>query len=219
MNLEAILAPGLADSGPDAGPMDPWPGIQRIERWVTENRINLIRLNAVAALYAYHLLSRFLWPEPWMTGAYHTALTQLVVACVLMGGAIQVRLSSRHMPSWFPYLTLHWDILVVTAACLLHDGPRSPLAALFLCVVFSSALRVSLRLVWTALISCGLAYLYLLTYSKLTRPDLVVPHGDIFLGYVCLLVAATFAGQTVRQARRIARGHPVALDTRMEAIP
>jgi hypothetical protein len=121
-------------------------------------------------------------------------------------------LSRRFVPPALKYLATAWDLGMITALLVLGDDPRSMLAVLYFLVISGAAMRLALALVWAATLGAMGAYAFFVGYvhfwldppasARLERSGQV-----IFL--LALGAAGILAGQMVRQARRIARGHPV----------
>ncbi|MBL8792842.1 MAG: hypothetical protein JNM56_02960 [Planctomycetia bacterium] len=197
---------------------DRWEDARRIEAWAGEVRVNLVRLAALVAFYGHHLLNVYvLHPDDAsIRGAFHTAVTGLIVAWTGSVLALHYCLSRRWVPPALKFVAVAWDILMITAllVILAHQAhePKSWLAVLYLLVVATAPLRLSLPLVWMATLGSMAAYLGYLGYLKygLEVPDearLSRPNQVIF--ELALGAAGIIAGQMVRQARRLTQGYPV----------
>jgi hypothetical protein len=203
-----------------------WNDARRIEAWAGEVRVNLIRLVAILGFYGHHLVNVYFFrDDPSVVGPFHTAVTALMIAWAGEVLALHFCLTRRWLPPALPYAAVAWDILLITALLMLTTVPaggdlgdlksadaKSWLAALYLLVIATAPLRLSLPLVYTATLGSMAAYLYFLGYVKywlhlddtqrLSRPNQV-----IFL--LSLGAAGLLAGQMVRQARRLVHGYPV----------
>jgi hypothetical protein len=193
-----------------------WADARRIEAWAGEVRVNLVRLVAIVAFYGHHLVNLYLYrDDPVFTGPYHAGVTALVLAWALAVVVLYLGLSRRWLPAWLPYAVVAWDVLLITALLLLTGDPRTWLPVLYLLVVASSALRLSLPLVATATVGSMAAYLVFLGHVRFVlqlppEQRLSRPNQIIFL--LALATAGLVAGQAVRQARRLVQGYPVTVE-------
>lgn len=188
---------------------DPWIGSRRIEAWAGESRLNMVRGAALVLFYLNHLVHLYYYQDRAAGGRYHELITAMVLCGVGVCLLVTRLLQHGFYPGWFPYVTAGWDVLLVTTAASLRDGPRSALVQMYFMVIAGSALRLCRSVVIATLAMVAVGYFFLLSYAKLLRPDLAVPHPAIYITYLCFLFAAVLAGQSVRQARRLVSGHPV----------
>jgi hypothetical protein len=103
---------------------------------------------------------------------------------------------------------------MVSLLGMLRADPRAPVVLLFFPIIVSAAVRLSLPLVWFATIGSALGYLSVLAYyawhvigydKYYSTPELRIPRGDEAMFILALIVTGVFAGQVVRQARRLTR--------------
>ena len=192
-----------------------WEDARRIEAWAGEVRVNLVRLAAILVFYGHHLVNVYiLQDEGARAGAYHTAVTAVVLAWATGVLAIYFCLSRRWLPWWLKYAATAWDTILITTVLVLGREPKSTLPALYFLVIIAAALRLSLPLIYTSTLGSMAAYLFYLGYVRwwLEKPDaerLPRPQQIIFL--LALGAAGILAGQVVRQARRLMHGYPVAV--------
>lgn len=197
---------------------DRWADARRLEAWAGEVRVNLIRLAAIIAFYGHHLLNVYGLhrDDASIQGTFHTAVTALIVAWTGSVLALHYCLARRWVPPALKFIAVSWDILLITALLILlasHAGePKSWLAVLYLLVIATAPLRLSLPLVWLATLGSMTAYLLYLGYLKywLALPDearLSRPNQIVF--ELALGAAGLIAGQMVRQARRLTLGYPL----------
>jgi hypothetical protein len=199
---------------------DRWEDARRIEAWAGEVRVNLIRLAAIIAFYGNHLVQTYLFHEGRNDHGFHVAVTAIVLAWATSVLALYVCLSRRYNPPALKHIAVGWDIVMVTAVVIVAGAPKSTLAALYFLVIASAPLRLSLPLVYFASLGSMAAYVLFLGYYKyflagveryptdprrLTRADQV-----IFV--LALGAAGLFAGQMVRQARRLSQGYVVDIE-------
>jgi hypothetical protein len=194
-----------------------WAGARRIEEWAGETRVNLFRLAAVLAFYAHHLYNVYFGDDPSIAGAFHLAVTALVLAWSGEVVALYLCLARRWLPPWLKYAVTATDIVLVTVllmvVALVGRDARTWLAALYVLVIAAAPLRLSLPLVYVATLGSMAAYGFFLGYVKyqlgleerVTRPNQVI--FALALGATGIL-----AGQMVRQARRLAAGYPVTIE-------
>ena len=202
-------------------PHDRWRDARRVEAWAGELRVNLIRLIAIVLFYGRHLIEFFLAPaDSPVRGAYHIRVTAVIVAWAAMAVVLHVMLSRRRMPEPLKYFSVGLDLLMTTLLCAIAGGPRTPLILLYYLILATAPLRLSLRLVYIAAVGAILGYLFLLGYYAwymigfhryYATPELRVPRSEEAIYVLSLLVAGLFAGQTVRQARRLVTGHGVSV--------
>jgi hypothetical protein len=198
-------------------------GARRVEGWAGEVRLNLVRLAALTAFYAYHLMNVLLSrDDPVLTGAYHVAATALVMVWAIGVVVLYLYLSRRQVPPALKYAVTAWDTVLITTLLALAGGPQSPLVILYFLVIAAAPLRLSLRLVYVATGLAVAGYLFLLGHYVFyqvgyeryySHPEVRIPRTQEAIFLLGLLTSGVLAGQVVRQARRLAWGLPVASET------
>jgi hypothetical protein len=201
-----------------------WLDARRPEAWAGELRVNLVRLLAIVLFYARHLVEFYLAaPDAPVRAVYHARVTVIVLAWAAMAVALHLLLSRRRLPESLPFVAVFVDLLMVTLLCAAAGGPRTPLVLLYFLVIATAPLRLSLPIVYGATAGAMLGYLFLLGYyawylvgfqKYYATPELRVPRSEEAITLLALLVAGLFAGQTVRQARRLAQGSGVTVAPR-----
>ena len=203
-----------------------WEDARRLEGWAGEARVNLLRAASVIAFYGQHLLNLYAFhddlgfAEAGPRAAYHLAVTAVTLAWALAVGVLYVCLSRRWLPPALKYAATFWDLALVTALlCVSPDGPRSALIFLYFAVLAASPLRLSLRLVQVTTFATWAAALLMLGYYVFVRvgadryyaadSPYRVARGSEIIFLLATGVVGLFAGQVVRQARRLVEGHPV----------
>ena len=198
-----------------------WADARRLESWAGELRINLIRLVAIAAFYGYHLLDAYLLrPDEFaLRGAYHTLVSVLAFVWAIGALTLQLYLLNRWLTAALMYLATGWDLVMVTAVLMAGRDPHNVFMALYVIVVAAAALRLSLPLIYAATLGAMVAFL---CFHGYVRFGLETPPADrlsraqqtIFL--LALAVTGLIAGQVVRQARRLVKGHAAQVMHRQE---
>ncbi len=192
-----------------------WSDARRVEAWAGEARVNVIRLAALLAFYANHLVNVYVWDDASAGGSFHSSVTALVLGWSLAVLGVYVCLSRRWLVPGLAYVTVAWDVVFTTLLLLIVRDPRSMLVTLYFLAIASAVLRLSLSLVYVASLGSIAAYLFFLGYIRFylelpaeqrqARPQQVAV-------VLALGAAGILAGQAVRQVRRLVRGHPVVVD-------
>jgi hypothetical protein len=203
-----------------------WEDARRLEGWAGEARVNLLRAASVIAFYGQHLLNLYAFhddlgfAEVAPRAAYHVAVTAVTAGWALAVLGVYVCLSRRWVPPGLKYAATFWDLALVTALlCLSPDGPRSALIFLYFAVLAASPLRLSLRLVQVTTFATWAAALLMMGHYVFVRVGAAryyepgspyrVARGSEVIFLLATGVCGLFAGQVVRQARRLVEGHPV----------
>lgn len=203
---------------------DSWADARRIEAWAGEVRVNLFRLAALIAFYGHHLLTVYVFSDgPAASGPFNSAVTALVMAWAGAVVVLHLCLTRRWVPPALKFVSTGWDVLLVTVLLAVsahpqaNGGPgdaRSLLAVLYFLVIASSPLRLTLPLVYAATLASMAGYICVLGYAKyvLQLPaELRPPRAGQITFLLALGAAGILAGQSVRQARRLAAGYPVSI--------
>lgn len=200
-----------------------WDQSLRPEAWAGEIRVNLIRLAAIVLFYGRHLIEWFLAaPDAPIRGRYHLAVTGLVLLWTVLALLLHGWLSRRYFEPWMKYLAITVDGLMITLLCILAGGPRTPLVLVYFGLIASSPLRLSIRAVYFATAVAMVGYLVLLGHYAwyqvgfrryYATPELRIPRSEEIVTLLAMLVCGLFAGQIVRQIRRIAATQMSAADS------
>src|SRR5262245_44530706 len=106
-----------------------WADAQRLEGFAGEVRVNLVRLAALVAFYAHHLVNVFLIADDAsLAGVYHASVTVLVLAWGAAVLALHYCLARRWVPPALKYVATGWDLALITALLVLGRDPKSMLA-------------------------------------------------------------------------------------------
>ena len=206
---------------------DRWADACRLESWAGEVRVNLLRAVALIAFYGHHLFN--LWTKDTaITPEYNAAVTAVVFAWVLAVFVLHVCLSRRWVPPALKYFATFWDLALITALLIASpDGPRSPLIFLYFVVLSASPLRLSLALVQVTTFATWAAALVALGHYVFFRhgwaayraaEGVRIPRTSEVIFALAVGAAGLFAGQVVRQARRLVHGYPVAVEEPREEV-
>jgi hypothetical protein len=185
-----------------------------VERWAGEVRVNLVRLTALIAFYAYHLFDA--WQNrdnPAYTPQYRTAVTAVVFAWAGVVVLAYAWLRTGRLPVGLPTFTTLADAVLTTALVTVSGGPKStPLVLLYLLIVAAGPPRLSLRLVWLATAAAGLGYLVALGHYVFIRigtaayysdSAIRIPRPQEAITLLAIVTAGLLAGQAVRQSLRL----------------
>ncbi len=204
---------------PDEGAS--WEAARRIESWAGEIRVNRLRLAAIIVFYVRHLIDIYVNPaNRTFSGRYHLWVTLIVLAWAGLVLWLHWALSQRRMGEKLKFISVIWDLAMVTLLGIVARGPQTPLMLLFFIVIASAPLRLSLRLVWVATLGAMAGYAIVLAYyawwligwdKYYSTPELRIPRSSEAIWILSMGVAGLLAGQVVRQMRRICRGYPVAM--------
>jgi hypothetical protein len=206
---------------------DTWHLARRIEAWAGEIRVNLIRIVAIAVFYARHLIELLMAPPGApVRGVYHLRVTALIVAWAGAACVIHLLLSRRFYPPAMKFATALLDVLMITVLCAIAGGPKTPLVLLYFAAIASAPLRLSLELIYVTTAGAILGYLALLGYyvwyvvgSKIyfSTPEVRIPRSTEVIFVLSLAVTGLFAGQIVRQVRRMIERQPLLVNTGRES--
>jgi len=198
-----------------------WEAAQRIESWAGEIRVNRLRLAAIIVFYVRHLIDIYVNRENRsISGQYHVWVTVIVLAWGALVLWLHWALSQRRMGEKLKYISVIWDLAMVTLLGIVARGPQTPLMLLFFIVIASAPLRLSLRLIWVATLGAMAGYAVVLAYyawwlvgyhKYYATPELRIPRSSEAIWILALGVAGLLAGQVVRQMRRISAGYAVAM--------
>jgi hypothetical protein len=190
-----------------------WRDVRRPEAWAGELRVNLIRLLAIVVFYARHLVEFYAAaPDAPVRGVYHGRVTVTVLLWATAAVVLHLILSRRHLPRALPYAAVLLDVLMTTLLCCVAGGPRTPLVVLYFVIVAGAPLRLSVRIIRTATLAAAGGYLFVVGYYAwhvigydryYATPELRIPRGEQAVIVLALLVTGVFAGQSVRQTRRL----------------
>lgn len=196
-----------------------WYIVSRWQEYEGEGRANLLRIIGVAAFYGVELINYHglnlgvLEMPPVVNQAFHLAITLLTAAWTMLALAVLACRRNGIFPTWLKFASTCGDLVLLTSALVLADGPRSPLIVGYLLIIALATLRFSLELIWFATAGAVAGYVFLLGFARWgevpgwPQRDLSVPryHQAIFL--LALVLLGVILGQVIRRARRL--GEPL----------
>ncbi|HEY7311714.1 MAG TPA: hypothetical protein VH643_20295 [Gemmataceae bacterium] len=199
-----------------------WADARRLEAWAGEVRVNLLRAAALIVFYGHHLLDVYVYGRDAApaVAVYHAEVTAIVLAWTGVVFVLYLCLSRRWVPPGLKYAASFWDVTMVSALLIASpDGPRSPLLYLYFVVVAASSLRLSLPLVYATTLGVMAAATLVMghyvfyrvgreAYYAADSPYRIARSSEIIF-LLSVGAVGLFAGQIVRQARRLVRGYPV----------
>ena len=187
--------------------------IERMESWAGECRVNVIRLLAILILYGQHLANFYWFRDGGIDDSFHVRVTILVLSWSVVVAAVYFVLRRGWAHPSLKFLITVWDAVIVSGLVMLSGQPRSVFVMLYLLVIASAVLRLSLPLVYVATASAAIGYLATLAhYAWVTigsekyyaEAAIRIPRSEQFIVLLVFLIAGFLAGQAVRQSRRVA---------------
>ena len=198
-----------------------WFLAQRRSAFEGEGQANFLRVVAIGGFYAIHLLNRYgvrigaleMPPLAGIDAKLHAQVTALAVVWLVVALAVRVSLQSRMFPAVLKFITTALDIILLTSALCILDGPRSPLVVAYFPLLTASALRFSHRLIGFATMGCMLGYLTVCGCARwFTERELQVPRYEQLTLLLALLLTGFFIAQVVGRARHAAVDYSAAAE-------
>jgi hypothetical protein len=194
-----------------------WFIVGRFEEFEGEGRANLLRMAGIAAFYAvelvnYHGLNLgFLEMPRVVERPFHLAVTLLTLVWATLCLGVLLCRRNGVFPSWLKFLSTGCDLVLLTSVLVLADGPRAPLAVVYLLIIATAGLRFSLPLVWFATGGAVACYLFLLGFARWGKLPEGWPPSDMHLPryaqvtfLLALVLCGVVMGQVVRRVRALA---------------
>lgn len=189
-----------------------WHIVSRWQEFEGESRANLLRIVAIFLFYLVELGNYYgldfgpiqIAKVEGVDLDFHRAMTATAVGWTMVSLGALVCLRKRFFPASLKYVTTGCDLLFLTLALLIADGPRSPLTDGFFLLIALAALRFSLPLVRFATVGSVAAYLVLIGNAYYFRTELKVPRYHEFLFLISVIVLGVLCGQIVRRMRHAA---------------
>jgi hypothetical protein len=185
-----------------------WFIVGRWQEYEGEGRTNLLRVLAVAAFYANHLLWFTRLDEATEADVrFHRLATLIAVGWVFLSLAVLVALQRRYLPAGLKFATTATDLLLLTALAWLGRGPDSPLVSGYFLVIAAAALRFSLPLVWCSTLGAMACYLALVGAKDKTWFD--AQHDTPVVQQLAVLLSLMWLGIIIGQVLRRVRSMAV----------
>ena len=185
----------------------PWFILSRWQEYEGEGRTNLLRVLAIAAYYAVHLVTYLSQAEPTDDDrTFHRLATLIAAAWLFLALAILVSLQRRYLPAALKYASTGMDLLLLTALAWLGRGPQSPLVLGYFVIIAAAALRFSLPLVWISTVGAMAGYMVLVGGNDATWFDPVhdTPVAQQLTTLLSLGLSGMVLCQVLRRFRRAA---------------
>jgi hypothetical protein len=176
---------------------------------IAESRINLIRVFAIALLYAQHTISYFVFDDMSLSDSFHQGVNGAVLGGCVLVATVYLMLSQARWPAWMSFATVMCDGALITWLIILAGGPNKIQTVLLPVFIALSSLR---PLKWAVFWSTGIAVLsYGLVLTHFIFVDVgyeayyapgqisrISRHDELFF-LLALLIAGGIAHQVVRQ--------------------
>jgi len=167
-----------------------------------ESRANLLRVTGVGLFYSVEL-----WNRANVTPLFHSGVTALAAAWLMLAWAVHVCLQRRVFPSSMKFLSTGADLFLLTCVLLLADGPRSPLLLGYFVILSLSALRFSVGLLRFATVLAMASFLVVSRQASWLRPPLSVPGYHKLIVLLALGLSGVILGQVLRRVRGFAEDY------------
>ncbi|MBE7437717.1 MAG: hypothetical protein HS115_04610 [Spirochaetales bacterium] len=126
----------------------------------------------------------------FLTGAVFSAATS-----ILLGRAEKV---SRPIPEWLKYITMLFDMALITAVLVPTGGSHSLLFFLYFIVVVSNAMRYGMRLALVGVFAFNLMYTLMLLYQHYPSTEITGFAAEI-LKVAAVWLVGIYAGYLARR--------------------
>ena len=171
---------------------------ERLEEYQGEVRANLLRAVGITGFYLIELAD---FRAGHVDAGFHRAMTALAAAWLVSSWGVFGFLRRRVFPPELKYLSTGLDVVYLTAALLVADGPRSPMVVIYPLLTMLAALRLSLPLVRFAAAGTVAGYLVLVAQARLMRPEFSVPRAHEAIMLLTLALGGVLLGQILRRSR------------------
>lgn len=182
-----------------------WFVAGRIHQYGTELRLGILRLFAIALLYAIHLVGFLTNATPTEEERrFHWSATLLAIAWLVFGIVLLGMLLKKSFPRWTGLATTIIDLVFLVAVATLGQKANSPLVVVLFLILIAAALRFDLRLVWITTLGCLASYLFLLAAGdpgSWFDSERAVPVTTELLMLASITIGGLLCGQIVRRIR------------------
>lgn len=189
-----------------------WFIVGRWEEYFGEGQTNLIRVCAVTAYYAVHLINFANYESfngqarPASADAFHTQCTYLAVGWLCVSLGVFLALQRRFFPQYLKYVVAALDLLLLSALLYLNGTLDTPITTIYFLLIGLAGIRFSLSLVWLTTLGSLISYFTLVLRFDDTPFDAQhsTPVINQLMMLVGLLMMGMVVGQIVRRVRRMA---------------
>lgn len=197
-----------------------------------EERVNLIRLIAIAIFFLMHLAHFYelndrlgLRDEQFGLPAnqaveFHQIVSMIALAWMCLVMAVRTCLNGKFFPPILPYLVTSFDALLLSMLLYATRGPSSALTSGYFLIIAMAVLRFKLSLVWCATLACILGYSGLFMTPWIGSPVLKFQAFPIYqraLFITAMAVMGMIEGQIIRQARAMANDYKYFLQLKLNS--
>ncbi len=188
-----------------------------------EQRVNLIRISAIASFYLIHLWHVSAPSLSEGTAALlgfesgqsvppnvHICVTVLCLGWLMQAFAVHLMIAQRRVSNLLATATTLGDLGWLTAILCLSSGPGGPMVAGYFLIIMLTGVRFNLRLVRIATVAAAFSYLVLLGVTRwpfgiVEQIGLeTVPRYHQLMMLVAIILSGVIVGQIVRHAYLIA---------------
>ena len=188
-----------------------------------EQRVNLIRISAIASFYLIHLwhvsvpslsegTAGMLGLEAGQSvpAGVHLSVTLLCLGWLMQAFAVHLMIAQRRVSNGLVTAVTVGDFAWLTAILCLSSGPAGPMVSGYFLILMLTGVRFNLRLVRVATVVAALSYLVLLGVTRWPFGIVeeiglkTIPRYHQVMMLVAIILAGVIVGQIVRHAYLIA---------------
>ena len=184
-----------------------------------EQRVNLIRMLAIAGFYLVHFLH--VYSPGWgsdiagMIGFatnhsvdpnVHIAVSIIAFGWLMLAFAVQFIAQQQQSTYWLALFSTMGDLVFLTSILALSTGPKGPMVAGYFLIIMLSGVRFDLRLIRVVTLTTIVAYVALLGVAKWPSQMSIQAGVETVPRYhqAMTLIALAFAGVIIGQIVRLA---------------
>ena len=188
-----------------------------------EQRVNLIRISAIASFYLIHLwhmsvpslsegTAGMLGLEAGQSvpAGVHLSVTLLCLGWLMQAFAVHLMIAHRRVSNGLVTAVTVGDFVWLTAILCLSSGPAGPMVSGYFLILMLTGVRFNLRLVRVATVVAAFSYLVLLGVTRWPLGIVeeiglkTVPRYHQVMILVAIILSGVIVGQIVRHAYLIA---------------
>lgn len=172
--------------------------LKRRESWAGDWKANRIRLAAVSIFTANELVNYHVLHVVDLR--FHIGSLLIVALWVVATALFTILLREHIWPRAVSYVIVSTDLLLLTWLLFLADGPRSPLVVLYFLIIALSGVRVDPAVCLFTGAAATLGYGAVLEFTKLQKPELLVPPTHAVIVALSLLLMGVIMAHLVGRA-------------------